>query len=201
MTTDSKPYFSDIGCIIMASGEGKRFGANKLMADFGGKPLISHIIDTAKSVFKNIVVVTRHRDVDILCQNMGINVVYHSMPGRNDTVRLGLEYFKDKFNGYIFCQGDQPLLTADTLVNMVREFEKDKDKIIRLQYDNTPCSPVIFPNWCCSELTNLPQGKGGNVVVKSHPDKVVYITAHRKEETIDIDTPDNLEELKKYINI
>lgn len=201
MTTDSKPYFSDIGCIIMASGEGKRFGTNKLMADFGGKPLISHIIDTAKSVFKNIVVVTRHRDVDILCQNMGINVVYHSMPGRNDTVRLGLEYFKDKFNGYIFCQGDQPLLTADTLVNMVREFEKDKDKIIRLQYDNTPCSPVIFPNRYYENLANLPQGKGGNVVVKSHLDEVVYVTAQCKAETTDIDTTDDLENLKKYINI
>ena len=201
MTTDSKPYFSDIGCIIMASGEGKRFGTNKLMADFGGKPLISHIIDTAKSVFKNIVVVTRHRDVDILCQNMGINVVYHSMPGRNDTVRLGLEYFKDKFNGYIFCHGDQPLLTADTLVNMVREFEKDKDKIIRLQYDNTPCSPVIFPNRYYENLANLPQGKGGNVVVKSHLDEVVHVTAQCKAETTDIDTTDDLENLKKYINI
>ncbi len=165
------------------------------------KPLISHIIDTAKSVFKNIVVVTRHRDVEILCQNMGINVVYHSMPGRNDTVRLGLEFFEDKFNGYIFCQGDQPLLTEDTLANMVFEFENNKDKIIRLQYDSTPCSPVIFPKLCYTELANLPQGKGGNVVVKSHLDKVVYITAHCKEETVDIDTHDDLEKLKKYISI
>lgn len=201
MTTDSKPYFSDIGCIIMASGEGKRFGTNKLMADFGGKPLISHIIDTAKSVFKNIVVVTRHRDVEILCQNTGINVVYHSMPGRNDTVRLGLEFLGDMLDGYIFCQGDQPLLSTDTLVNMVREFEKDKDKIIRLQYEDIPCSPVIFPNRYYENLANLPQGKGGNVVVKSHLDYVVYVTAQCKAETTDIDTTDDLENLKKYISI
>lgn len=30
-----------VGCVIMASGLGKRFGSNKLMADFNGKPLIT----------------------------------------------------------------------------------------------------------------------------------------------------------------
>ena len=167
MAINNNHPFSDTGCVIMASGEGKRFGSNKLMADFGGKPLAAHIIDTAKSVFKNIVVVTRHKDVETLCQNIGVNVILHNMPGRNDTIRLGLEFLGDNLDGYIFCQGDQPLLTADTLFDMISEFEKDKEKIVRLQYDSTPCSPVIFPNWCCSELTNLPQGKGGNVVVKT----------------------------------
>lgn len=33
-----------IGCVIMASGLGKRFGSNKLMADFNGKPMIYRIL-------------------------------------------------------------------------------------------------------------------------------------------------------------
>ena len=35
-----RQYFPKIGCVIMASGLGKRFGGNKLMADFQGKPLL-----------------------------------------------------------------------------------------------------------------------------------------------------------------
>ena len=201
MAINNNHPFSDTGCVIMASGEGKRFGTNKLMADFGEKPLISHIIDTAKSIFKNIVVVTRHKDVELLCKNTGVNVVYHNLPRRNDTVRLGLEFLGDKLDGYIFCQGDQPLLSTDTLVNMVREFEKDKEKIVRLQYEDIPCSPVIFPNRYYENLANLPQGKGGNVVVKNHLNDVVHVTAQCKAETTDIDTTDDLENLKKYINI
>ena len=28
-----------VGCVIMASGLARRFGSNKLLADFGGRPL------------------------------------------------------------------------------------------------------------------------------------------------------------------
>ena len=30
-----------LGCVIMASGEGKRFGSNKMLADIYGEPLIA----------------------------------------------------------------------------------------------------------------------------------------------------------------
>ena len=203
MTTDKIVQTApdkNIGCVIMASGEGKRFGGNKLMADFGGKPLVLHIIDTVRKVFSDVVVVTRHSDVEQLCRELGTDVVFHNMPYRSDTVRLGLEHFGKNFDGYIFCQGDQPLLSEETLRNMVKEFSRDKEKIVRLQYESVPCSPVVFPQWCCEELLNLPEGKGGNIVVKNHPDKVVYVTACNKAETTDIDTCQDLEHLKKYIN-
>ncbi len=202
MTTDItiyKPLVSDIGCIIMASGEGSRFGGNKLMADFGGRPLISYIINTAKSIFENIVVVTRHKDVAQFCRDLNVPVIYHSLPYRSDTIRLGLEHFGSNLSGYIFCQGDQPLLSEKTLLDMISEFSQNKENIIRLQYDSTPCSPVVFPTWCYENLLNLPQGKGGNVIVKKHLDKVVYVSAHNRFETIDVDTKEDLLALIEYI--
>lgn len=39
-----------IACIIMASGLGKRFGSNKLMASFHGAPLIHSVLDVTGSV-------------------------------------------------------------------------------------------------------------------------------------------------------
>ena len=35
-----RQHFPKLGCVIMATGLGKRFGSNKLMADFCGKPMI-----------------------------------------------------------------------------------------------------------------------------------------------------------------
>lgn len=194
------PLISNIGCIIMASGEGKRFGTNKLMADFCGKPLISHIINTAQNVFCSIVVVTRHKDVELMCKETGVDVIYHDLPYRSDTVKLGLSHFGKNFDGYIFCQGDQPLLKEDTLYNMAEEFKENKEKIVRLQYQDTPCSPVIFPQWAYDSLANLPQGKGGNVVVKNNADKVVYVNTPNIYETIDVDTKEDLQKLMGYIN-
>ena len=189
----------NIGCVVMASGEGKRFGCNKLMADFNGNPLISHAISTVLSFFDRTVVVTRHQEVAQFCQDNGVKVIVHNLPGRNDTVRLGLEQISESCEGCIFCQGDQPLLSAETINKMIDTFKSNPDKIIRLQFDSHPSSPVIFPRWAFGLLLNLPHGKGGNVVVKDNLDKVIYVTAGSVYETMDVDTKEDLENLIKHI--
>ena len=40
-----------LGCVIMASGEGKRFGSNKMLADIYGEPLIARTIDSVPRGF------------------------------------------------------------------------------------------------------------------------------------------------------
>ena len=44
--------FGNSGCIIMASGQGKRFGSNKLMAEYHGQPLIKWILDITKDLIR-----------------------------------------------------------------------------------------------------------------------------------------------------
>ena len=71
-----------IACIIMASGLGKRFGSNKLMASFHGAPLIHSVLDATGSVplFADRLVVTRSREVHDYCQSLGIPVLIHTLP-------------------------------------------------------------------------------------------------------------------------
>ena len=51
-----------LGCVIMASGEGKRFGSNKMLADIYGEPLIARTIDSVPRGF-DVVVSTRWPEV------------------------------------------------------------------------------------------------------------------------------------------
>ena len=34
-----------VGCVIMASGLARRFGSNKLLANFGGRPLLCRALE------------------------------------------------------------------------------------------------------------------------------------------------------------
>ena len=99
-------HFPKIGCVIMASGLGKRFGGNKLMADFHGKPMIQRALDASEGLFAKRVVVTRHEQVAALCRKQHVDVVLHDLPNRNDTVRLGLEALGD-LDACMFLPGDQ----------------------------------------------------------------------------------------------
>lgn len=107
----------------MASGLAKRFGSNKLLAEFDRKPLLCRAFAVTEGLHR--VVVTRSTEVQTLCEECGIPVLHHALPFRSDTVRLGLEYLLPRFpamSGCVFLPGDQPLLTRKTLCGMVSAF-------------------------------------------------------------------------------
>ena len=193
-----RKYFPKVGCVIMASGLSKRFGSNKLMADFNGKPMILHALQASDSLKDHRVVVTRHADVAALCQEQGVNVILHDLPHRSDTIRLGLEVLGD-VDACLFLPADQPLLRRETVTTLVNQWEADQEKILRPFHNDTPGSPVLFPRWALPELQNLPEGKGGNWVIKNHPEKTAAMQIEDPYELMDADTPETLQFLLQHI--
>ena len=192
-----RQFFPKVGCVIMASGMGKRFGSNKLMADFDGKPMILKALQATEGLFEQRVVVTRHENVARLCKELGILAVLHNLSGRNDTVRLGLEALED-MDGCLFVSADQPLLSKETVNKMVMEWSVNQNCIMRPVCNEVPGSPVLFPEWAFSELKTLPEGKGGGWVMKNHPEKVRLFPVENPYELMDADTPEDLQMLQQY---
>ena len=192
-----------VGCVIMASGLGRRFGGNKLLADFAGRPLIRQILDlTEGPFFAGRVVVTRHEAVADLCKSCGVSVLVHDFPDRNDTVRLGLEALRNQeIRGCMFCPADQPLIARQTLESLVLSFSHEPDRIFRPCFGETPGSPVLFGQNFFQELLGLPSGKGGSFLAKKYPGQVQKIPVREPYELWDADTPEELqrfETLKRF---
>lgn len=181
-----------LGCVIMASGLGRRFGGNKLMASFHGAPLLERALHVTDGIFADRVVVTRHADVAALCKTRGVRVVLHDLPGRNDTVRLGLDALSPDITGCLFCPGDQPLLRRDTVLSLALCASYSPGFIYRAAHADTVGSPVLFPQCTFDELRRLPEGKGGGVIAKKHPALVRPVPVHDANELRDVDTPDDL---------
>ena len=190
-----RQFFPKIGCVIMASGLSKRFGSNKLMADFHGAPLIQRALDATEGLFSNRVVVTRHESVAALCREQNVDVVLHDLPHRSDTVRLGLEALPN-LDACMFLPGDQPLLRRETVAMLLDARKENPGSIIRPIHEDCEGSPVLFPSWAFPELRNLPEGKGGGVVIKKYPHALCGISVANPFELADADTPETLELLK-----
>ena len=180
-----------LGCVIMASGLGKRFGGNKLMADFHGEPLICRALNATDGIFHRRVVVTRHKDVAELCREKDIETVLHDLPYRSDTVRLGLEAV-GAVDGCLFCPGDQPLLRRETVAALALAAKNDRAFIWRTAFEEIPGSPVLFPAWAFPELTKLPEGKGGGFLVKKYPERLRTVSVRDGYELMDADSPEDL---------
>lgn len=182
----------------MASGLGRRFGGNKLMADFRGKPLIQWALDATEGIFARRIVVTRHREVEALCHRQNTEVLCHTLPFRNDTVRLGLESIAQYIEGCMFCPGDQPLLRPDTIAALALNAVNDNTRIWRAAWQDTAGSPVLFPKWTFPELLTLPEGAGGSILLKKYPGQVQTVPVRDRCELIDIDSPEDLETALHY---
>lgn len=191
-----RKHFPRIGCVIMASGLGKRFGSNKLMADYHGKPMILQALHASRSLKHNRVVVTRHPEVEKLCREHGMNVVLHNLPYRSDTVRLGLQELGD-VDACMFLPADQPLLRPETVDLLVSSWESNQQCIVRPFHEDIPGSPVLFPKWAFEQLCNLSEDNGGGWVIKQNPESVKAVHIDDPYELMDADTPETLAVLQQ----
>ena len=193
-----------IGCVIMASGMARRFGSNKLLHDFHGEPIMVRILRSMKQSKVDLpVVVTRHPEVVEICKNEGIHAILHDLPKRNDTVRLGMEYLLEKasdLDGIMFAASDQPCLKAESITALRDAFDDNPDFIYRLSFQGTEGNPVLFPKATFEELLHLPEGKGGGMVIKRHPELLRLVEATDEKELIDVDTPEILTQLLQIEN-
>jgi molybdenum cofactor cytidylyltransferase len=194
---DLNQPFGNSGCVIMASGLGKRFGGNKLMEDFQGEPMIQRALNATAGLFSRRVVVTRHESVAALCRQQNVDVVLHDLPHRSDTVRLGLEAIGD-VERCMFCPGDQPLLSKETIQSLLLSAVSNPETIWRPCCDGAPGAPVLFPRWAFPKLLALPEGKGGGAVMKRYPERCETLPIADTWELIDADTPEILAQLRQY---
>ena len=202
-----------VGCVIMASGLARRFGSNTQLADYGGRPLLCRALEvTATPALAARVVVPRSAEVKALCDAQAVPCLLHCLPGRNATVRLGLEALLEQCPGLAGCSflpGDQPLLQRETLEALITAFAQTQKVTERAIFrlgaraahgpDTVVGSPVLFGCGYFPALRTLPEGKGGGVVIRQHPGCVRAVYAQSAEELEDADTVERLEALERFL--
>lgn len=187
--------FGKAGCVIMASGLGRRFGGGKLLAPFAGKPMLNWILDATDGLFSRRVVVTRDKKAADYCQALGVEALLHDLPHRSDTVRLGLEAVGG-VERCLFCPADQPLLRPGTIMSLLLCGVQEPEAIWRPSFGGTPGAPILFPSWLFPELASLPANKGGSFLAAAHPEQVRLLPLANPLELRDVDTQEDLNSLE-----
>lgn len=200
--------FETLACIIMASGMSKRFGSNKLIADFNGRTLFENAVSVSHFAgFGETLAVTRHDEVVHICEDKNIHFLRHDMPYRNEMIKLGVSRVlsntvssgKPQPQGILFLPSDQPLITRTSLQLLCLTFIYYGNKICRLSFNENAGSPCIFPARYYDELLSLPEKKGGGFLTKKYPAQVELVPVRDEYELYDIDTPDDLTRLLKFL--
>ncbi len=113
-----------LAIVILAAGKGSRMKSSKpkVMHTLAGKPLLQHVIDTAKMLTPSELVVVCGNGADIVAPYVEAQgyktVMQHEQKGTGHAVDQAKEYFADA-DQVLVLYGDVPLTTVDTLETLI----------------------------------------------------------------------------------
>jgi CTP:molybdopterin cytidylyltransferase MocA len=129
--------------------------------------------------------------------NSQIPCLLHDKPTRNEAIKLAVENMFD-LDGVMFIQADQPLVSSDSINNLIFAFRQNPTASFRLAYGDKQAAPTVFPKRLFGSLLSLPPHRGGNYIFTSG-ETPQLIFAERECELFDIDTPEDLLDLTKFV--
>ena len=129
------PYAPKIGAIVLAAGMSSRMGANKLLMDVNGKPMVRHTVEAARaSHAEPVIVVTGHAENDVKAALAGLNVRFVNNPdfanGLSSSLKRGLSALSDDCDGAIVLLGDMPGISTALIDRLIASFEPGENRAI-----------------------------------------------------------------------
>lgn len=185
-----------LGCVVMAAGNARRFGENKLAAGVGGRSLILRALEAVPvEEFKTVAVVTQYPEVLDLAGRFGFRAVRNEHPdwGISHTIRLGLKSL-GSCDAAMFLVSDQPLLKRESVRALAELWRSRPENIAALAHGGVRGNPCLFPARFFPELLELREDHGGNTVIRRHEEDLILLEVP-EEELTDVDTRSALEEL------
>lgn len=193
MTGETSPR---LGCVLMASGLGARFGGNKLLEKVDGLPMATRAMRAMPAdCFAARVLVTRWPDVAALCGGEGFAAIPN--PDReNDpavTIRLGLAALPPGLDGCLFAVCDQPWLTAQSVRRLCAAFAACREKPAALSWQGQRGNPILFPASLFPALRTLPPGRTGRFCLAQSGLTPLLVEAGDARELADVDMREDLD--------
>jgi molybdenum cofactor cytidylyltransferase len=179
-----------IGGLILAAGEGRRFGGTKQLAELRGRPLLEHALVAMRSVSPRVVVLGHAADeilarVDL--QGASPVVCQEWAEGQAASLRCGLAALR-AVDAVVVVLGDQPGITPEA-IEAVIEAPGDEDAV-RAAYDGTPGHPVLLRRSLLARADELRGDSGFRDLLRNATVREVEIGA--LADPSDIDTREEL---------
>jgi CTP:molybdopterin cytidylyltransferase MocA len=183
-----------ISGVVLAAGEGRRFGGVKQLALLDGTPLVLHAVETLRAAgVDELIVVTGHEAeaVEAVLPADAHPVRNpHYRDGQATSLAAALHDVSEDSEAAVILLADQPGVTPDDVRALVSGFLQTRAAIVRLRYADGP-GPSLLSREIYAEAGHLRGDVGARVLIASHPEWVHDVDVDRIAPR-DVDTPEDL---------
>jgi len=176
--------------ILLAAGQSRRFGANKLLHPVVDDKLMLFVsAQTLASVLPGAIVVINQELTPYATrlEEMGLQVIINedSETGIGSSISCGVRA-SENGAGWLIALADMPYIKPET-ISVLAEKIRDGADIVAPVFEQQRGHPVGFSHRYLSELTVLSEDIGARNIISKHQDKLELVTVSDEGVLKDID--------------
>lgn len=193
-----EPRAPVVDAVLLAAGRGQRMGGpNKLLARFGGQPLVCRVAAMlAASRVRSTVAVVGHQADRVAAALGGRNASIVENPdyasGLASSLKSGVSALPPDATGALVALGDMPGVHSDDIDRMIDAFARAGGAaIVRATHAGKRGNPVILPRRLFAAVARLEGDTGARHIVETSEMPVIEVEIGEAA-SIDVDTPEAL---------
>lgn len=185
---------------MLAAGEARRYGSQKLLAPLAGRPLLQHAVDAACASSLSPVVIVLGADSDGITAQLepGRSRIVRNpdyASGQASSLRTGVGALGPEADAAVVLLGDQPGVTAALLEALVaRQRETGAAAVVCVQ-DGRRSPPTLLHGDLWPEIAAVRGDVGAREVLARRSDVATLDVERAFAKLDDIDTRDDLARL------
>ena len=189
MDDDRETLIDGFSAVVLAAGISSRMGRNKLMMEIAGRAMIRHVVETARAVTDDVIVVTGHqaeRVEEALSRSSPSFVRVDPTLGQSHSIDAGVAASRAPLGTIVFV-GDQPRLTEREIAALTTAWlTGDRRKALVPVVGEARGWPMIIP-------AGFPAGLDLSApdVHDLHPDVVAVFSSKNPVYASSVDTPED----------
>ena len=188
----------NVSCAILAGGKSKRFGGNKFLVDFKGKPLIAHVFERVKSLFDRVYLVVKDRTPfegilkDVVILEDERKDVFTPLAGI-ETALMHIE------SPYVFVvSGDMPFIREEDIKRLLSYIPQGWEAIVPKTDKGLEPLFSVYSRGCLSYVKRALDRGEKRVNSFFENIRVLYLESGWNEKTfLNVNTQEDLERLKE----
>lgn len=181
-----------IAALLLAAGRSSRFGADKLVAPLGGRPVIRWSAEAlaSRTDVTYVVVPPDHPAIEGALH--GLDVVFVPHEGRDEglgsSIGAGIAALPHDTEAVVIALADQPFISPTVVARLVARWRAGGASAVAPRYRNGRGHPVLFDRTSFVDLLSLRGDVGARIVLEALGDRGALIDVEGAV-PIDVDTP------------
>ncbi len=205
MQSPSDPVYEvqrRVGAVVLAAGRSQRMGQPKVLLPWDDSTLIETVITRLimARLDEIVVVVGHHAEaVERILADWPVRLVRNPNYAQGEmlsSVQVGLRALPETVAAALIVMGDQPMLDARALVNILGAYAEGRGEIVVPTYRGQRGTPVLFARRFWPELLAQKGGRPRDVV-QQHPESVAEAEVPNDSILRDLDTPEQYRQERK----